>query len=654
MSLEREVRHLASLLGEAGRTLGRIANHLAETTAVDAELDAGEPTAASRALEEAVSSAAVALDAVPIAKVQQAPAPELPEPVAPSSLAPTTAQTTATVMAKHEVQWPWEEIISAARAVLAEKPARRWRPGELCRAVRDHGVELPTLQGMHWGLLARLRQLELIDEKNGTIRLRSEAPEEPWPWEKIMQAARALLAADPERRWRQAELGRAVRDAGVKLPRRQGMHFGMVARLRAERLIDEETGLIKLRADPAAEVAPLEPQLPEPRLALESDARIISPAAVSVLNPVLEGPRRTETAAPAAVRVVAQEAGAMAHSPAAGASVPPPLPAAQPAAPHTEDADTPLSAEDAIAELREEVTSAEPYLDTLEQDRRTAQLAIWAGRARAIQERLDAPAPDSTAGMALYRLFGVLTRIGRELRCGWVDALSRKWTTHWPTYIEWHQAALSGHPPQLLESEVADHWRDVLLRLNNPDHSTTQFTATAVLLDALEYLGPDDEALIAASRGFGDPIGVLRNRPAVHRVKLQRPGAPAPERVPVDAAVLARTRGKRALLLGGQGAREPQREALQQAFEFQELDWETSERGQAGHYDSIGERVRAGSYDLLLFLSAFSSHKATSVVDAAKSRGVPVVYLSRGYGLNTVVEALKEQLRAGRDSEAPN
>lgn len=601
--LEQEVRHLASLLAEAARSLGRIANHLSE---------AGEP---AQDPGEQVSAAALA--ARSRAAQEQAAPPREPATAEPAA---DEADASAVVAGETEktrhVEWPWEDIVRAAKEVLAGRPSRWWRPGELCRAVRDHGVQLPSLQGMHWGLVARLRQLDLIEERDGMLRHRGEEHREEWPWELIVTTARSLLDADPERRWRQAELARAVKEAGVALPRLQGMHFGLVARLRAADAIHEEDGLIRART------STLRPGSASPP-ARESDAGSPPPAAELRQAPPAE-PVTTDPP-----RSLADE------------------PTSTPARPPRE-----LSVDDAVAELREEVASAEPYLDTLDQQRRTAQLAIWAGRARSLQDRPDAPPESSPAGVALRRLFGALTRISREHMCDWIDALSRRFSTDWPLYVEWHQATLSGHPPRLAPDQVTRLWHDLLRRLENPDYSATPAAATALLLDAREELGPDDEALIAASKRFGDPLGLARNRKTPLRPRTDAEDAGQEVAHQFAPEVLEATRGRRVLLLGGQGAREPQRAALVEAMQLGELDWETSERGQAGHYDRIAERVRHGTYDFILFLSAFSSHKAGSVIADAKRLGVPVVYLSRGYGLATVEQALSEQLlrRAGNES----
>jgi hypothetical protein len=69
-----------------------------------------------------------------------------------------------------------------------------------------------------------------------------------------------------------------------------------------------------------------------------------------------------------------------------------------------------------------------------------------------------------------------------------------------------------------------------------------------------------------------------------------------------------------------------------------------SERGAASHYARLEERVKHGSYDFVLFLAGYTSHKAVPFLRVCRARGVPLVYLARGYSLTQVVLAIEEQL----------
>ncbi len=140
---------------------------------------------------------------------------------------------------------------------------------------------------------------------------------------------------------------------------------------------------------------------------------------------------------------------------------------------------------------------------------------------------------------------------------------------------------------------------------------------------------------------------------------VPRPSSPPPRpvaphelvRAPVVESVLAQTRGKRAVIVGGTGGREDHRQALQSALELNELDWASSERGATGQFARTEERIRHGTYELVLFLAGYTSHKSVPLLRACKATKVPLVYLPRGYSVAQVSRAIEEQL-AGRNEVA--
>ena len=146
-----------------------------------------------------------------------------------------------------------------------------------------------------------------------------------------------------------------------------------------------------------------------------------------------------------------------------------------------------------------------------------------------------------------------------------------------------------------------------------------------------------------ASRKFGDPLGLLRHGPVARRTERS---VPAPQAVHIPPEVRAIAQGKRVLMVGGQGQRPPQREAIKTALELGDLEWITTERGQASPYERLAQRMSGGTYDAVFFVSAFSSHKAMPFIKAARAAGVPVVYLSRGYGVTRVVDEVRRQWAA--------
>jgi hypothetical protein len=58
-----------------------------------------------------------------------------------------------------------------------------------------------------------------------------------FPWDQILKIARKLLSKDPTKLWRIGELCQAVKKAGADVISATGMHFGLLPRLKAEKLI---------------------------------------------------------------------------------------------------------------------------------------------------------------------------------------------------------------------------------------------------------------------------------------------------------------------------------------------------------------------------------------------------------------------------------
>lgn len=333
--------------------------------------------------------------------------------------------------------------------------------------------------------------------------------------------------------------------------------------------------------------------------------------------------------------------------PAAPLEIPPatPPPAALPsppeaAPPQAGPRPVPTGPAAPVAELEEEIDLARTWLGDLPRRQRTGQIAAWAGRARVLQEAWKTEAVPDSVRVRLRGVFGRLTAITREWDCGWVDALWPEWTTDWRVYIECNRALAAGGAADLGPEEDASYHRDRVRGLLIPSRRVTEMEAEAILLEALEALPDTEDVLRAAFERFGRPID-RRRRPAPPPAR-ETPPERSP-RPPVDPRVSAWTRGKRGLVVGGQGAREQHRQALEDALEMESLEWVISERGKAGPFNRLAERLRPGSYDLVLFLTAYTSHHSQAVIRRCRESGIPLVYVKGGYGVSAVAQAILDQ-----------
>ncbi len=114
--------------------------------------------------------------------------------------------------------------------------------------------------------------------------------------------------------------------------------------------------------------------------------------------------------------------------------------------------------------------------------------------------------------------------------------------------------------------------------------------------------------------------------------------------------ILAIVRGRRALIVGGD-PREPNRERLQRLLGLDALDWPPIDGPRK--VASLAERVRKGTYDLVLILVPFIAHaESEPIVEAAKSAGAAFA-LADGYGVAAVRLALERFLGGSRQGDVP-
>jgi hypothetical protein len=105
--------------------------------------------------------------------------------------------------------------------------------------------------------------------------------------------------------------------------------------------------------------------------------------------------------------------------------------------------------------------------------------------------------------------------------------------------------------------------------------------------------------------------------------------------------VLAHTVGRRGLIIGGDriGKRAGRLEA---ALGLSKLDWHSGRKSRKTA--SVGKRIRAGTYDLVVFVRSFLSHKVTdALVPATREHpGTLVAWCDRGCGLPALERAIRD------------
>ena len=113
--------------------------------------------------------------------------------------------------------------------------------------------------------------------------------------------------------------------------------------------------------------------------------------------------------------------------------------------------------------------------------------------------------------------------------------------------------------------------------------------------------------------------------------------------LPPDWAWWGRTRYRRGVIVGGD-PRELNRERLEKAFGFGELEWVGTEF-KRNNLQTVRDRVRAGKIDIVIILGSFVGHDADEVIlPAARECGVDWVHVDKGYGIVRVRRAMERFL----------
>lgn len=111
-------------------------------------------------------------------------------------------------------------------------------------------------------------------------------------------------------------------------------------------------------------------------------------------------------------------------------------------------------------------------------------------------------------------------------------------------------------------------------------------------------------------------------------------------RVPADWPYWHLTRGKRAVMVGGE-SREPNRQRIQDAFGFSSLTWAETEYKKR-ELLALRESVVRGGVDMLIHLTAFVGHDADDILmPACRESGVPFVPVHTGYGIVGIRTAIE-------------
>jgi hypothetical protein len=153
--------------------------------------------------------------------------------------------------------------------------------------------------------------------------------------------------------------------------------------------------------------------------------------------------------------------------------------------------------------LEQEIMNAVPFLADFGPERCGAQIAVWAGLARELRDRLT-PEVAATMRPAFRIFFEHLTQLRDHMETLVVDALEPTWTPpDWHSYVEVNRARVEGRNPEIPLDKVHVHHRTMLRALTLPHRRRAPEEVSAIITEAAAVLPASDPQLQSTVRRFG-------------------------------------------------------------------------------------------------------------------------------------------------------
>lgn len=319
-----------------------------------------------------------------------------------------------------------------------------------------------------------------------------------------------------------------------------------------------------------------------------------------------------------------------------------------------------------IRAFAREVEDSAAVFGMLDRREQYAQMKIWIGRLRRFQ--MSDPLDDERE--ILENVFRRLVSLSKQYEPGYIEAFNRQYAADWDAYIAESQEALRlasedarrnrEHESESAQRMVRDRESRIVARRNAEvamdrlkavllgDFDDEDVRAEAfrdVLKIVLEGYGPTDSRLLDLVRPHRDWL--IGNEFRVVRKHLdQEQDENARQREWQELSeqyrdILAMTRGNSALMIGG-SVREDARKSLMRTFEFEDLEWVAYQDNKPALMDSLAERVRNGTADIVILLLNFVGHHVSGILrPICKEEGIPCAMVEHGYGASAIAEALR-------------
>ncbi len=331
-----------------------------------------------------------------------------------------------------------------------------------------------------------------------------------------------------------------------------------------------------------------------------------------------------------------------------------------------------------LTELEGEVHSEIGPLAGADQGVQFAQLKYWLGRLRRLQAELHEQVSESTEATntswsdletQANRLFRELADFSKVHQPGHIPAFQRDHKQDWDQMVRQAESELEAFRAEQRRAEQRERERRereerkeaesqanleagqlalmdlkaFLMERDDENDPETDASTRTELLDlarrAIPLLGTKDPEFLELIRPYQGLLKGNDFRNLRSHLKRTEPIDP-PSLPPQYADLLEWTRGRRAVLIGGD-PREDARERLEHAFAFDELTWVEHGTGLPSSLETIEQRVRSGTCQVVL-QNKFAGHGVSNrLKPACKAQG-GLYARSVGYGVIQVALALRQ------------
>lgn len=316
--------------------------------------------------------------------------------------------------------------------------------------------------------------------------------------------------------------------------------------------------------------------------------------------------------------------------------------------------------------LEREIDDSRDHYGALSRPEQYAQLKVWLGRLRQAQA---SELPEDAIQQA-NRIYGQLVGISKQYQPGYIHAFRQEFEADWDVFIlearqELQEAIAARQGRADLEQQQREQERlteerrrqareesrtaieelkAIIARFDLPQEGMDEFRAALRKVTGYGTSDPELLDLVMPYRELiaegGEFRALRRNLDRLQQEQSAQDESPAED----ISDLLELTRGKRVLMIGG-ARREEVRRQLQQLFQFERLDWEDYDDKKSAKLESLEQRIRHGSLDVMLILKSFISHYVPERFrPLCEQHGIHCLLVEQGYGAAQITRTLRRGL----------